>query len=117
MTRLYARPARWWNGNASVRQVTAAFSPGRAAGDPLTLKLILPRVFGKTSAAAVIDLARRLQKQEAAINIDRVQSPSQGVSRQRDMIFSRVIPKKGQPKAVLALKRTVTRPGVTTHPA
>ena len=90
--------------NCHVRQVTAAFSPGRAAGDPLTQKLILPRVFGKTSAAAVIDLARRLEKQEAAINIDRIHSPPQGVSCQRDIIFGGVITKKRQSKAILALK-------------
>ena len=65
----------------------------------------------------MFDLARRLEQQQAAIGIDRIDASSRGIARDGDEVFFRFIAEEGEPKAALALKGAVAAAAVAAGAA
>src|SRR5262249_53378300 len=97
--------------------VTAAFGPAGAVLDPLADDLVLPGIPAEADAAGVIDLAGRLEQEQAAVGVVDVDAPAGAVAGDAEVVALRLEAEQGQAKSALALERAVARAHVATRAA
>src|SRR5205823_1222512 len=94
-----------------------ALLPLGSLGNPLPEELILPGARGKTDLSLMLDLAGRLEQQQAAVGVRDAEPATVGVSGQGQVILLGVVAEQGEAEAAFALEGTMAGTGVTAGPA
>src|SRR5262249_2502783 len=104
-------------GDRDLLDVAGALVPAGTVQHPLFEDAVLPRVLAEADAAGVLNLAWRLEQEQAALGIGNAHAPAQAVAGHIEVVALRLEAEQGEAKAALALEGPMARAAIAAHAA